>query len=178
MVHTRQENIQQAFLSKQVMLEAAAALGVDPDAPMQLAILDNKIAEGDYKQNIEVPIEISDSEKTQYKNDWRTYQERNALLTKHRGQAFSLILGQCTQLLQDKMKQDTDWPAHASYDPLDLYQLIKKTMLVQTEDQYPFAIMYDQELGFYSFQQETMSNLHWYKKFNTKVDVGSAISIT
>jgi hypothetical protein len=119
------------------MLEAAAALGVDPDAPMQLAILDNKIAEGDYKQNIEVPIEIADSEKTQYKNDWRTYQERNALLTKHRGQAFSLILGQCTQLLQDKMKQDTDWPAHASYDPLDLYQLIKKTMLVQTEDQYP-----------------------------------------
>jgi hypothetical protein len=76
---------------------------------MQLAILDNEIAEGNYKQNNEVPIEMSDSEKTQYSNDWRTYRERNALLTKHRGQAFSLILGQCTQLLQDRMKQDTDW---------------------------------------------------------------------
>jgi hypothetical protein len=41
----------------------------------------------------EVPIEMSDSEKMQYSNDWRTYQERNALLTKHTGQAFSLILG-------------------------------------------------------------------------------------
>jgi hypothetical protein len=62
---------------KQAILEAAATLGVDPDAPMQLAILDNEIAEGDYKQNNEVPIELLDSEKTQYNNDWRTYQERN-----------------------------------------------------------------------------------------------------
>jgi hypothetical protein len=49
-----------------------------------------------------------DSEKMQYSKDWRTYWERNAPLTKHRGQAFSLILGQCTQLLQDRMKQDND----------------------------------------------------------------------
>jgi hypothetical protein len=41
---------------KQVILEAAATLGADPDAPMQLAILDNEIAEGKYKQNNEVPI--------------------------------------------------------------------------------------------------------------------------
>ena len=41
---------------------------------------------------------------------------------KHRGQAFSLILGQCIQLLQDRMKQDTNWnTASTSYDPLDLY---------------------------------------------------------
>jgi hypothetical protein len=32
---------------------------------MQLAILDNEIAEGNYKQNNEVPIEMSDSEKMQ-----------------------------------------------------------------------------------------------------------------
>jgi hypothetical protein len=44
----------------------------DPDAPMQLAILDNEIAEGNYKQN-KVPIKMLDSEKTQYNNDWRTY---------------------------------------------------------------------------------------------------------
>jgi hypothetical protein len=141
--------------------------------------LDNEIAEGNYKQNNEVPIEMLDSEKTQYSNDWRTYQERNVLLTKHRGQAFSIILGQCTQLLQDRMKQDTDWNmASTSYNPLELYWLIEKMTLAQMEDQHPFATVYDQELNFYSFQQETMSNPQWYKKFNTKVDLGSAISIT
>jgi hypothetical protein len=179
MVQTREENLQRARLLKQVILEASATLGADPDAPMQLAILDNEIAEGNYKQNNEVPIEMSDSEKTQYINDWRTYRERNVLLTKHRGQAFSLILGQCTQLLQDSMKQDADWnAASTSNDPLDLYQLIKKMMLAQMEDQYSFATVYDQELGFFSFWQETMSNSQLYEKFNTKVDVGSAIGIT
>jgi hypothetical protein len=179
MVQTGEENLQRARLSKRVILEAAAALGADQDAPMQLAILDNEIAEGNYKQNNEVPIEMLGSEKMQYSNDWRTYQERNALLTKHRGQAFSLVLGQCTQLLQDRMKQDTDWNrASTSYTPLELYQLIEKTTLAQTEDQYPFATVYDQELNFYSFRQETMSNPQWYKKFNTKVDVGLAIGVT
>jgi hypothetical protein len=179
MVCIRQQNLQQAHLSKRAILEAAAALGVDPDAPMQLAILDNEVAEGDYRQNNEVPIKLLDSEKTQYNNDWRTYQERNALLTKNRGQAFSLILGQCNQLLHDRMKQDTNWnTASTSYNPLDLYQLLQKTMLAQMEDQNPFATVYNQELSFYSFWQETMSNLEWYEKFNTKVDVGSAIGVT
>jgi hypothetical protein len=133
-------------LSKRVILETAATLGADPDAPMQLAILDNEIAEGNYKQNNEVPIKMLDLEKMQYSNDWRTYRERNALLTKHRGQTFSLILGQCTQLLQDRMKQDTDWnTASTSYNPLELYWLIKKMTLAQMEDQYPFATVYDQE---------------------------------
>jgi hypothetical protein len=105
---------------------------------MQLAILDNEIAEGNYKQNNEVPIEMLDSEKMQYSNDWRTYGERNALLTKHRGQSFSPILGQCTQLLQDRMKQDTDCnTASMSYNTLELFWLIKKMTLAQMEDQYP-----------------------------------------
>jgi hypothetical protein len=49
MVRTQEDNLQRARLLKQVILEAAAALGADPDAPMQLAILDNEIAEGNYK---------------------------------------------------------------------------------------------------------------------------------
>jgi hypothetical protein len=102
MVCTRQENIQQACLSKCIILEAAAALGTDPDAPMQLVILGYEITQGKYKQNNEVLIKISDSEKTQHNNDWRNYQERNALLVKHRGQAFSLILGQCSQSIASR----------------------------------------------------------------------------
>ena len=119
---------------------------------MKLAILENEIAQGTFEQQAEVAIEMSDSEKTQYSNEWRTYRERNSALTKHRGQAFSLILGQCTQLLKDRMKQDADWnTASTSYDPLTLYRLIEKTVLAQTDDQYPFATVYEQEHAFYMF---------------------------
>jgi hypothetical protein len=38
MVRTGKENLQRARLSKCIILEAAAALGADPDAPMQLVI--------------------------------------------------------------------------------------------------------------------------------------------
>ena len=163
MIRTGQANLQQARLAQQFILEAAVNAAVDPEAPMKLAILNNAIAEGDFEQNVEVPIEMSDSEKTQYSNEWRSYRERNAQLLKHRGQAFSLILGQCTQLLQDKMKQDIDWNSvSTSYDPLALYRLIEKTILAQTEDQYPFATVYDQELAFYSFRQDSLSNPQWY----------------
>jgi hypothetical protein len=77
------------------------------------------------------------------------------------------------------MKQDTDWAVViTSYDPLTLYRLIERTILAQNEDQYPFATVYDQELSFYSFKQETLLNPQWNKRFHTKVDVSEAIGLT
>jgi hypothetical protein len=40
---------------------------------LKLAIHDNAIAEGDFEQKVEVPIKLTDSEKTQHNNEWRTY---------------------------------------------------------------------------------------------------------
>jgi hypothetical protein len=37
-----------AYQNECVILKTASTLGVDPDLPMQLAILDNEIAEGKY----------------------------------------------------------------------------------------------------------------------------------
>jgi hypothetical protein len=96
MIRHGQANLQQVCLAQQFIIEIAVNAGVNPEAPMRLAILNNVIAEGDFKQNVEFSIEMSDSEKTQCNNEWRSYRERNTQLLKHRGQAFSLILGQCT----------------------------------------------------------------------------------
>jgi len=179
MIRQGQANLQTAHQQQLILLEAAVAAGNDPEAPMRLAVLQNEIAQAQFEANEPIPIQLTDSEKTQNNNEWRTYQERKTQLTKNHGQAFSLILGQSTQLLQDKMKQDTDWnTVSTSYDPLQLYHLIEKTILAQTEDQYPFATVYDQEMGLYTFHQETMNNAQWYERFNTKVDVANAIGVT
>ena len=171
MVRAGQANIQAARQAQEVILQAAVVAAY-PLAPMKPAVLVYKIAQADFEIGVEVPIELTDSEKTQNSNAWRTYREQNANLLKHRGQAYSLILGQCTQMLQDRMKQDIDWTSTGvSYDPLTLYRLIEKTILSQTEDQYPFATVYDQEMAFYRFRQEQLPNSQWYERFNTKVDV-------
>jgi hypothetical protein len=76
------------------------------------------------------------------------------MLETHQGQAYSLILGQCTQLLQNKMKQDASWTTvSASYDPLELYRLIQRVVLKQTEDQYPFAAVHEQSLAVLNTKQ-------------------------
>ena len=127
---------------------------------------------------MDVTIFMNDSEKNQSSNEWSTYRERNDQLTKHRGHGFSFIFGKFTQLPQDKAKQDIEWTVvSTSYDPLTLYQLIEKTVLGQTEDQYPFATVYNQELGFYAFRQANLSNSQWYGQFNTKVVAGEAIGV-
>jgi hypothetical protein len=179
MIRNDQMNIQRALKAQETILEAAVLAGLDMEAPMKLALLQNKIAQGGLSANIEVPIVLNDSQKTQFSNEGCNYTERNDNFIKHRGQSFSLIQGQCTQLLQDRMKQDTDWAVvSTSYDPLTLYRLIEQTILAQTEDQYPFATVYDQELLFYLFKQETLSSPQWYERFNTKVDVSESISVT
>ena len=108
MSRTGQANIQTARETQKIILEAAFTAGIDCAAPKKLAIFENAIAQGEYEANVDVPIVMTDSEKTQSRNEWRTYRERNAQLTKHRGQGFSLILGQCTQLLQYKTNQETE----------------------------------------------------------------------
>jgi hypothetical protein len=152
-IRAGQPNIQAARRSREILLQAAVVAAVYPHASMELAVLENEIALCNLKVKEPVPIQLTDSEHTQNSNAWRTYQERNASLAKDRGQTYSLILGQCSQLLKDKMKQDISWgTVSVSYNPLTLYRLIEKTILAQTEDQYPLATVYEQELSFYSFR--------------------------
>jgi hypothetical protein len=179
MIRNGQLNIQQARQARETILKAAVQAGSDMDAPMRLAILQKEIPQSEFAASVEVPVVLTESEKTQFSNDWRTFQERNTNLIKHQCQAFSLVQGQCTQVIQDKMKQDTDWNnVIISYDPLTLYRLIERTVLAQTEDQYLFATLYDQELLFYSFNQDNLSNSQWYERFNTKVDVSGSTRVT
>ena len=69
------------------------------------------------------------------------------------------------------MNQDTEWNVVST-------SMIENIVLVQTENQYPFATVYNQVLGFYAFRQDNLSNPQWYKRFNKKVDIAEAIGMT
>ena len=73
MIRTGQANIQTERETQNIILEAAVTTGIYDAAPMKLEILDNLIAQGEYKSNVDVPIMMTDSEKTQSSNEWRTY---------------------------------------------------------------------------------------------------------
>lgn len=174
MVRAGQANMQQAREAQRIILAAAV-----PPVPLELAALDNETARGAFEQTVPVPIEMTDPEKTEHGLEWKACQHRNSKLIDHRGQACSLVLGQCTQLLKDKMKQDTDWATvSASCDPSELCRLIEKTVSAQMEDQHPFATVCDQEVAFCSFRQDPQSNPQCCEQSNTRVDVSTSVGAT
>jgi hypothetical protein len=72
MIHNGQMNIQRARKVQEIILEAAVLAGLDMEAPVKLALLQNEIAQGEFSANIEVPIVLNDSQKFQFSNEWRT----------------------------------------------------------------------------------------------------------
>ena len=57
------------------------------------------------------PLEIilHGDDKAKHDGNWRSYRESTSLLKKHRGQEYSMIMGQCAHQFLDRMKQDTSW---------------------------------------------------------------------
>ena len=50
-----------------------------------------------------------------------------------------LMIGQCTQALKDKLKEDATWDTILNlYDSIGLLALIEKYVLKQTESHYPY----------------------------------------
>jgi hypothetical protein len=73
MIRTGQVNIQRVCQAQETILKASVLAGINMDTPMKLAVLQNEISQGNFAANIEVLVELNDSEKTQFSNDWRTF---------------------------------------------------------------------------------------------------------
>lgn len=71
-IRNGQQNIQTARRMGVDILQAAVTAGIDARAPMELAILQNEIAQGDLELNEPVPIQLTDSEKTQNSNAFQS----------------------------------------------------------------------------------------------------------
>ena len=92
-----------------------------------------------------VEVKTTADEGMAFSNSWRTYRERTDRLVRSRGKVYSLVLGQCTTVLLDKMKQDTDWQVVSdSYDSLTLLKLIEKIIHTQSDNQYTTGIIMEQ----------------------------------
>ena len=103
-------------------------------------VVDNITKGGDRLAN-EVDMKLAEDEKIAHADAWRTHRETNESRKKRRGKFYSLLLGQCTQVLVNKMKQDVDWVAISElFDPILLFKLIEKFVLKQSNNQYKPAI--------------------------------------
>ncbi len=109
----KQTNLLAALKDKLRGLEA------NPNAdPYEVATTSNDLEDLKYEMRQEVPYKLTSEETMEYSNEMKAHSVRVATLEKHRCQVYSLIPGQCTQLLQDKMKQKKAWAqVSVSYKP-------------------------------------------------------------
>ena len=69
------------------------------------------------------------------------------------GKVYSLLLGQCTQVLVDKMEQDNNWVAISTlFNPSIMLKLIKKFVLKQSDNQYKTAVLMAKQLSILQFR--------------------------
>ncbi len=175
-IEANRENLQNA---RNARLQAMLAAPRGEQDVLAIAQLENEIALGELEMNEPVPVQLTADEKTQCDNAWRACRNRQDRLEKNRGQRYSLVLGQRTQLLQDRVQQDAQWDVvKTSNDPLLLFALTKRTVQGQTDDQCPCATVYEQLVGLFGFRQETISNAQWHERHNTRVDVANAIGVS
>jgi F0F1-type ATP synthase assembly protein I len=117
--------------------------------------IDDDIAKTEIELKDEVEMKLTDDEKTAHSNAWRTHRELTDRLKTSRGKVYSLLLGQCTQVLVDKMKQDSDWVMiSTSFNPSLLLKLIEKYVLKQSDNQYRTAVLIAEQLSILQFCQE------------------------
>ncbi len=103
---------------------------------------DNKLKLAKIELTGVVEVKTTADESMAFNNVW---QRSTDCLVRSRGKVYSLVLGQCTTVMLDKMKQDADWQAvKDSYNPLKLLKLIEKFILKQSDNQYKIGIIIKQ----------------------------------
>ncbi len=176
--HDKQRIVHRVLEAKKVDLEARVLDAEDVE--MDLVKVKSTIDEKNYKLSQPVEYRLSKSEKLEHYNDTKTYSMKVAALEKHHGQLYSVIYGQCTTILQDKIKNESEWDkVNTAQDPLLLYKLIEKVILKQTKDQYPFAVMWDQYVNVFGAKQPSnVTYNQWHELFKTKIEVGMSVGCT
>jgi hypothetical protein len=118
-------------------------------------------------------MKLTNDEKISHSIAWRIHRETTESLKKSRGKVYSLLIGQCTQVLIDKMKQDTEWVAISkAFDPILLLKLIEKFVLKQLDNQYATAVLIAEQLSILLFRQDDhLGNAAYYDCFTTRMEV-------
>ena len=151
------------------ILAAIAADPTDRTVLREKMEVEDAISKAEFELTEDLEIAYTLDEKAERSNVFRTHREDEQRLINNRGKVYALTLGQCTQALKDKLKEDGDWEDIAEkYDSIRLLKLIEKYVLKQTESHYPFLAIQEEMWSMLNFSQgEDMTLGMYYKKFNT-----------
>jgi hypothetical protein len=110
-----------------------------------------------------------------FKGEIDSYIKRKSLLDDNIQKTFSLVIGQCTDLIQSKLKQQAVWTTISQdQDAIALIGLIK-TITFRFEDHkfLPLAL-YLSKASLCNLRQGNMANHYYLQRFQNLVDVATS----
>jgi hypothetical protein len=153
-----------------------AALVTDPadrTALRERVEVEDDLSKANFDLTEDIEVILTMDEKAERSNVYRTHREDEQRLVTNRGKVYMLTIGQCTQALKDKLKEDATWDTVSdTYDAIGLLALIEKYVLKQTESHYPYLAVQEESRSMLNFSQgEDMTLGMYYEKFTTRVAI-------
>jgi hypothetical protein len=110
-----------------------------------------------------------------FKGQLEAFVKRTATLEDNIQKTCSLVIGQCADLLQSKLKQQAQWNTISlEQDAIALVSLIK-TITFKFEDQkFPPLALYQSKANVHNLRQNNMSNHECLQRFQNLVDVATS----
>ena len=145
----------------------------------EVSQLQVKLLRARYDASSDIELPLTEEEKGEWRQSQKAYADRVQKHLLNQQKAFAIIIGQCTQRLQDKLHDDSQWEkVNKNQKPLELYTLIERVVMKQTGDEYPPHNLVDNLLAVLTMkQQNNQSNPQWYEKLNTRVDVAESVGV-
>lgn len=165
-----------------------AEIAALPQPPDQAALegledklfeIENEILQIGYEQGMDVSVPLDDAESAEHKRTEKAYGDRVNKHQLNQQKAFALIVGQCTKRLQEKLHNDPKWDSiNTAQKPLELYTLIERVVMRQTDDEYAPSNLVDHVNAVFNMKQPTnLSNNLWREKLDTRVDVAESVGV-
>ena len=138
------------------------------------------VAQLQHELTEDIPMKLDEEEKVEYDARVKSHQKKVEDLKINRGKVYMLIMGQCTQRLQDKLKQDVTWHNvdATPKSPIDLINLIERVVLKQSEtDQYPWAMLHEADMAIKNLRQVNLTDHQWVERMRTRWEIARSVGV-
>ena len=142
----------------------------------ELSEVEIKLLQAKYIIKADVELPLTDEEKGKWRQSQKAHGKQAQKHLLNQQKAFAITIGQCTQQLQDKLHEDSQWETiNSNQKPLELFSLIERVVMNQTGDEYPPQNLMENLLAVLTLkQQNNQTNAVWYEKLNIRVDVAES----
>ena len=120
--------------------------------------------------------QVSFMEAEVFKHEINSFVKRKATLADNVQKSYSLVYGQCTELLKNKLRSTTKWrKIKNAQDVIALLKEIKNITFKFEDQKYPVLSVHNAKIAFYSFRQVELSNLAYLQKNKILVDIATSL---